>query len=163
MPLPWVQGFDIRVDLSKQHQFIVTQFTYLYVWMLSGEGVCVCVCVDCQLDLTLRCHPSSLIFFFWDRDSLWLRTLTVGYTVCPVDYQSPTDLPDFMPVLGLQEHVTMESIFIWVLRLELRSLCLQREQFINWAVFLSLPTCSLWACFTCPILGARLKKNLLKK
>jgi hypothetical protein len=47
--------------------------------------VCVCVCGLSSLDLSLRCRPSSLIDF---RQGLSLAD-------CPMDYQSPSDLPVF--------------------------------------------------------------------
>lgn len=92
--------------------------------------MCVCAhgvwaCTNGLSSEDLRCHSSSITQFFLllrQRLSTGLE-LAVWAGWLAGEPQDP--LVSASPPLGLQMHSTMLRIFVWALKIELSSLCLQ--------------------------------------
>lgn len=107
--------------------------TVITAFPVLSLDLCMCVyvhmvCGHAQMGWAQRTsgvipQVSPNFFFFWDRVSQLAWNLPCALAGWPV---SPRDkLVSASPPLGLQMHSTMLRIFVWALKIELNSLCLQ--------------------------------------
>lgn len=95
----------------------VYMYVHVYMWRLKDN-----------FNVILR----NAVHFFWGRDSLpgvpHNQSGYTGWLACPGDPQL------YLPRAGITNTCYWAWLFMWVLGVELRSLCLQSECFTNGAI-----------------------------
>lgn len=86
----------------------------------------VCACLWSQRTTSAVTSQVLSTFFFWDRDSSWPGIHQIGQTFWPAR-------SGHLPVFISPTMRTYAQIFMWVLGVKLKSLCLGGAHFTDWA------------------------------
>lgn len=136
----------IQITIPNLRKTLRTLLHSSFSFLDVSVHVCLCwfkyMCVHRQMETGGQNHPPFLrsspprllcCSVFSDKGSHWSRTFEVDWATVDIQPQGSTCL--HLPIsTGIQVHVTIPFILMWVLQMELRHSCLCGMHFTNWLI-----------------------------